>query len=93
MNEGECTGPYGTEYIQYTCMYVCHSCVTSGHREGSAAPAFVPNRKQTHKERMRSGRERGGGGGGVGGGEEGRKRWAKQEKHEEEEKKKADENI
>lgn len=69
----------------YACMYVCHSCVTSGYREGSAAPAFVPNRKQTHKEQRRSGRERRGG---LGGGEEGRKRWAKQDDEEEEEEKK-----
>lgn len=61
---------YSTVY-----MYVCHSCVTTGNREGSVAPAFVPNRKQTHKEQRRGGRERRDGGGG-GGREEGRKRWA-----------------
>lgn len=36
---------------------MCHSCVTSGYRKGSSAPAFVPNRKQTHKEQRRVGRE------------------------------------
>lgn len=39
-----------------------HSCVTLGYREGNAAPAFVPNRKQTHK-RVEEGLRRQGGGG------------------------------
>lgn len=40
-----------------------HSCVTLGYREGNAAPAFVPNRKQTHKrvEVEEARRQRGGG--------------------------------
>lgn len=60
------------------CIHICHSCVTSGNGEGSTAPAFVPNRKQTHKEHRRGGRgeeeeeeERRG--------EDGRRRWAKKE--------------
>lgn len=41
-----------------------HSCVTLGYREGNAAPAFVTNRKQTHKRvemglRRRGGKEEG----------------------------------
>lgn len=49
-------------FCNCTCMY--HSCVTLGYREGNAAPAFVPNRKQTHKRveeglRRRGGKEEG----------------------------------
>lgn len=44
-------------------MNVCHSCVTSGYREGNVAPAFVPNGKWTHKEQGRGGRKGRGGGG------------------------------
>lgn len=43
-------------------MNVCHSCVTSGFREGNVAPAFVPNGKWTHKEQRRGGRGVGRGG-------------------------------
>lgn len=39
-------------------------------REGSAAPAFVPNGKQTHKDQRRSGRERR-----TKGGQSGRRRY------------------
>lgn len=61
--------------IYSVCTYVCHSCVTSGYREGSAAPAFVPNRKQAHKEQGRGGRgEEGEGEGERKGGKGGQRR-------------------
>ena len=43
-------------YRIYTVWYVGHSCATSGHMEGNVAPAFVSNRKRTHKEQRRGGR-------------------------------------
>lgn len=57
----------------YSTVYAYHSCVTSGYREGSAAPAFVPNGKQTHKEQRRKRREGGGGRGSEGIGEQRRR--------------------
>ncbi len=79
-----CTGAL-THMLQNTVQYIC-LCATPVdfrlYREGSAAPAFVPNRKQTHKEQRRGGKVREGGGR-----EQGKKRWEKQEDDEEEKKK------
>lgn len=72
-----CTDSYVTEHaMQYSTvrMHVCHSCVSPSHREGSVAPVFVPNRKQTQKYQRWRGR-----------GEEERTRWVEEEEEEDEE--------
>ena len=64
--------------------------MTSGYGEGNAAPAFVPERKQTHKEQRRGGRSKEEE---EGGGEEERKELARAEDEKNVKRGKDDENV